>query len=299
MNSFVPTLIATLGLQPQVITRSLDWLLADIEPDLQEVHLIHTATFHRNHPHWRHLRDFKTYLKETYPTITCHFIPIKDEGEQTVWDVETPETAELAFKIIFNTVRQLKQASHRLHGLIAGGRKSMIVYTMISAQLLFDEDDQLWHLFSIQETQDPHVPLGIKDQSHLVEIPILHLAGLMPMVRELILSSNDPTRAISLYRKHENVERLVRLQRFLREDCDEIDQKILYLLSDGLSNRQIGDKVGLATSAVGNRVTQTARLFYRRVYGRILRPWPTHIRAQLFKDLGPLLHQLEAGDNVR
>lgn len=288
-----PALVATLGLQPQIVTRALDLLLDEIEPELASVYIIHTDVLLTRHPHWQSLNHFGAYLAATYPQLSFDFLPIKSDDGRTVRDVETPDTAELAFKVIFNTVRKLKQAGHPLHGLIAGGRKSMIVYTMISAQLLFDEEDQLWHLFSTLETQDPHVPRGQRDKSYLVEIPILHLAGLMPMVRELILNSSDPTRAARLYRKHESVEQIVRLQRFYQEDCDQVDRKILRLAYKGWGNREIGDAVGLTESPVTNRITNMARRFYRRGYGRPPRPWPKHIKIKLLDDLAPLLRQLE------
>ncbi len=295
-----PALVATLGLAPQIITRALDEMLKpNVEPGLGPVYIIHTSAF-RKHDHWPSFAHFTVYLEQTYSRLSFHLVPIKDENGRTVYDVETPETAELAFKTVFNIVKQLKREGRRLHGLIAGGRKSMIVYTMISAQLLFDEDDQLWHLYSSQDSWEPHESLKSgndltesKDRSHLVEIPILHLAGLMPMVRELILNSDDPTQAIRLYRKHETVEQIVRLQRFYLEECDEIDRKILLLAAKGWGNRKIGDAVGLTETPVTNRITKMARKFYRSKYTtRRLHPWPRHVKIVLLRDLAPFLNQL-------
>lgn len=291
--TIAPALVATLGLAPQIITRALDELLRpDMEPGLGPVYIIHTSAF-RKHDHWPSFAHFTAYLEQTYPRLSFHLVPIKGKDGRTVYDVETPETAELAFKTVFNIVKQLKREGRRLHGLIAGGRKSMIVYTMISAQLLFDEDDQLWHLFSSQETWEPHVPPDSKAQSHLVEIPILHLAGLMPMVRELILNSDDPNRATRLYRKHESVEQIARLQRFYLDECDETDQKILLLAAKGWGNREIGNTVGLVESRVGTRITKMAHKFYRSKYtSRRLHPWPKHVKLVLLRDLRPFLEQL-------
>src|SRR5690606_12999059 len=132
-----PTLIATLGLQPQIITRALDLLLDEhMEPGLQEVVIVHTAAFPYNHPHWDSLKNFKEYVRQRYPHITWRWEPIKNEAGETVYDVETPETAEYVFRLMYSEIRTLKREGRRLHGLIAGGRKSMIVYTLFSAQLL-------------------------------------------------------------------------------------------------------------------------------------------------------------------
>lgn len=288
-----PVLVATLGLQPQIITRALDQMLTAIAPDLGALFLVHTSSFPRNHPHWQSLGQFEAYLQQTYPPLTIEMVPIREADGRIVRDVETPDTAELAFRVIFRVMRNLKREGYPLHALIAGGRKSMIVYTMISAQLLFDEADQLWHLFSTVETPDPHVTAANSEKSHLIEIPILHLAGLMPMVRELILNSEDPTLAARLYRKHENVEQVVRIERFYRAECDELDRQILHLAYQGLTNREIGQKIALSEAAVNNRISKMARSFYKPPYfPRPLRPWPTHIRLRLLEDLRPYLTTL-------
>ncbi|MCA9936945.1 MAG: hypothetical protein KC415_23580 [Anaerolineales bacterium] len=288
-NLSPPTLVATLGLQPQIITRALDELLK-LDTELREVYIIHTGAFPKRHPHWSSLEKFKAYLDQNYHLLSFYFEPIQDEDGRILLDVESPETAELAFKIIFNVIKDLKHQGRRLHGLIAGGRKSMIVYTMISAQLLFDEDDPLWHLFSTFETQDPHVDEG-KDRSHLAEIPILHLAGLMPMVRELILNSDDPTRAFRLYHKHERIEEIARLQRFYQEQCDELDREILCYAFKGWGNREISRRINMSESAISNRITDIADRFFKPGVGGVLRPRPTRIRLPLLRGMEPLLSQ--------
>jgi CRISPR-associated protein Csx14 len=286
MFSSAPALVATLGLQPQIITRSLDaFLTGGIEPQLGEVVIVHTSAFPRQHPHWQSLDEFKQYLKGKYPDMRWRWAPIQDESGETVLDVETPDKAELTFRLLYNEVKRVKRTGRRLHGLIAGGRKSMIVYTMVSAQLLFDVEDRLWHLFSTDEGPDPHKP------SHLIEIPVMHLAGLMPMVRQLILDSDDPTAAIRLYREHEDVERIIRLREFY-ESCDEVDQKILLLAYRGYAHSQIADEVYLSESRIATRINQVADRFYTTVHGRSLSPYPGHIRLRLLHDMRPFLNKL-------
>lgn len=304
--SIRPAMVATLGLQPQVITRALDHLIAGgIEPDIEQVSIVHTRAFRPREPYWPSLEHFVQYLRTTYPTIKAKLVPIIDpEDDRVVYDVESPRYAQLAYTVLFNEIRRIKQGGHRIHGLLAGGRKSMIVYMMLSAQILFSEDDYLWHLFSTKETEEPHVlpemreKLGIEgralDESHLVDIPILHLAGFMPQAREMILYSNDPTRAMRLYHKQETIEQLVRLHAFYEQECDEIDREILHLaFSKGKSNREIGEQVGLGEAAVNSRISKMARKFYTPRYHRPLPEWPKHIRPQFYHDLRPLLMHLE------
>lgn len=288
-DQFAPVLLATLGLQPQIITRSLDWLL-DNGHEIGEVTVIHTSTF-RPHPHWPSLDHFCKDVEAYYHPLQWRWVPIKNQADELLEDVETPHAAELVFRLIYNETKRVKRDGRRLHGLIAGGRKSMIVYTMVSAQLLFDVDDRLWHLFSEDEGPDPHLPESRRHHSHLLEIPILHLAGLMPMVRQLILDSDDPTAAIRLYREHEDVEKIMRLREFYEEQCDDIDRQILLLAYRGFSNSQIAEQVFLGDARVATRITQASNRFYS-MYGRRLSPQPGRIRLRLLHDLGPLLRRL-------
>ena len=282
------TFFATLGLQPQIITRALDRLLEQDTAVLQAT-LIYTAAY-RPHPQWPTLRHFQDYLTQKYDTLTWEWIPLQLTPETPILrDVQTPAEAEIAFRVIYRQLRALKQDGWRLQTLIAGGRKSMIVYAMVSAQLLFDPEDHLWHLFSHEEDTTPHVP---PTASKLVEIPIFHLGGLMPMVRQLLLNAEDPTLAINLYQEHENVEKVLRLRQFWQE-CEPLDQQLIQLAFIGYSNSQIGEQVGLSDSAVNNRLSAVADRFFRSpAYGKRLTNRPKHIRPLLLHHLRPLLLKL-------
>jgi CRISPR-associated protein Csx14 len=291
-NDNSPALIATLGLQPQVITRSLDILLADIEPELGEVVLVHTAAWPHNYPHWRSLAEFQSHLQQTYPALTWRWVPIRDSRGNEVRDVETPELAAQVFRTIFREVRNIKQSGRRLHGLIAGGRKSMIVYTMVSAQVLFDIDDRLWHLFSRDEGPTPHLSAENKRLSRLLEVPVLHLAGFMPMVRGIILDNDDPMAAVNLFREHENRERMVRLSDFYYS-CDAVDQQIMRLAYKGFSNSQIGEKVFLHEATVSGRLGQVAERFFQKGIVTPPKPLPNNLRLALLHYMRPYLSKLE------
>ena len=287
-----PTLIATLGLQPQIITRALDLLLDEhMEPGLQEVVIVHTAAFPYNHPHWDSLKKFKEYVRQRYPHITWRWAPIKNEAGETVYDVETPETAEYVFRLMYSEIRTLKRAGRRLHGLIAGGRKSMIVYTLFSAQLLFDADDRLWHLFSVDEGPDPHLPPQRKHHSRLIEIPVFQLASVMPVVHQLILDSEDPTNATALFWKQEDVNQVARLRQFY-DECDPEDQRIIQLASSGAGNSEIAVQLGYAESTISRRFNDVARRFYTRGPGRRLPGGTGRLTQRLLKDMSPLLSKL-------
>lgn len=257
-----PAFMATLGLMPQVITRGLDCLL-DYEPSpIRRAVIIHTDKY-VSHPNWPTFESFQNYLTRHYSQIQWEWVPLQKEGEPILMDVNDHEATEIAFRVIFQATKTLKTEGYRLHSLIAGGRKSIIVYSMISAQLIFDPYDQLWHIFSDDErdrekSRRPHVPLST---IHLAPIPVMHLGGLMPMVRELLLHDSDPTQAMRMYREHHDIEKTIQLQRFY-DSRDPLDRYILWLRFKDYPNKDVADKVFMGEPAVINRLRRVAEDFY-------------------------------------
>lgn len=254
--------VATLGLQPQIITRALD-LLRPIEPRLKRAVIIHTSAY-RPHPQWSSLPNFVNYLARQYAGIDFNLEPIARPGESALDDVDAPDEAEIAFRVIYNVTRKLKRQGYRLHSLIAGGRKSIIIYSVLSAQLLFDAEDRLWHLFSRDEHNRelglrPHVTGNI---AQLIEIPVLFISHMAPLTHALILHSDDPTYAMRLYKEQEDADKLVRQQRFF-DECESIDQQILLLRYQEHSNAVVAARVNLSESAVSNRLKEVARRYFR------------------------------------
>ncbi len=136
------TLIATLGSEPQVVTAALDLLLQRGEPITRTV-VIHTfgpgtiisAAVERLQGVFN-----KTY-KET--GVCLELEAILDERGFPFSDVETHAAAQAAFRTIYKQVHKAKLRGDRVHLSIAGGRKTMAVFGMSTAQLLFDENDHL------------------------------------------------------------------------------------------------------------------------------------------------------------
>jgi CRISPR-associated protein (TIGR02584 family) len=287
--------VATLGLQPQIITRALDRLRM-LEPRLEMAIIIHTSTY-RPHPQWASLASFVDYLDRQFAGIEFKLEPIARPGESALDDVDAPEEAEIAFRVIYNVTRELKRQGYRLHSLIAGGRKSIIIYSVLSAQLLFDADDRLWHLFSSDEHNRelglrPHVT---GDIAQLIEIPVLFISRMAPLTHALILHSDDPTYAMRLYKEQENADRLVQQQRFF-DKCESIDQQILLLRYQEHSNAVVAARVHLSESAVSNRLKEVARRYFRDPdmghsrYARL----PDNPQRVILLELSPILRRMLA-----
>ena len=111
-----------------------------------------------------------------------------------------------------------KREGRVVHLSIAGGRKVMSVYGMAVAQLLFDDDDRVWHLVSediLQREDRLHARPG--ERVVLVPVPVLRWSMVSPVMTELVLRE-DPWEALKAHRRRVGeaclkVELLIRLNR--------------------------------------------------------------------------------------
>ena len=65
------------------------------------------------------------------------FIPLMAPDDNPLPDVADPEQVEIAFRALYQVLRDHKLDGFRVHLSIAGGRKSLSVFGMAAAQLLF------------------------------------------------------------------------------------------------------------------------------------------------------------------
>jgi len=136
-------LVATLGTEPQVVTATLDLLLAQGEP-VSQVIVIHT--FAPGTPVAQAVKELE--LAFTQPPyldrVRLSMQPIiHPENGQPLHDVQTPDDTRAAFQAFYRQVHAAKSDGSRVHLSIAGGRKTLAVFGMATAQLLFDDDDRL------------------------------------------------------------------------------------------------------------------------------------------------------------
>lgn len=192
-------LVATLGTQPQVVTIALDLLLRRGER-VDEVVVIHTSSPQpgRAHDPMRAClaaleREFPGRAFYGYLQHPCRYrLMGLAVGGRPIEDVRNEAEARAAMTAIFREVQAIKQRGLVVHLSIAGGRKSMAVYGMATAQLLFDSHDRLWHVFSspVFEASGAMHPQG-PDDADLVRIPVLPISTVFPGMVSL-LTSPDP-----------------------------------------------------------------------------------------------------------
>lgn len=211
-------LIATLGTRPEVITLALD-LLLDKCP-IYRVVVIHTAQSFM--PIGRALNrlhhEFPNGIRYAHKNVPCTYdtVELRVDG-QPIEDIATKDHAGAAFTAIYQQVQHHKQAGHRIHLSIAGGRKSMSVYGMAAAELLFDTEDRLWHILShpvFEETDAMHTDKP--DDVKLVRIPVLSNSYVNPVLSELLIT-DDPMRAVERQQHMLTLEQRRRRRQFLKE----------------------------------------------------------------------------------
>lgn len=134
-------LVATLGSEPQVVTLVLD-RLGSKGIVVSEVVVVHTE----GKPVQEALKLLTTDLARGNHAH-LRVVPIRS-GSGTITDVQSEEDVAALLRTLYRTILAEKRAGRQVHLSIAGGRKPMAVYGMVVAQLLFDEQDRVWHLLT-------------------------------------------------------------------------------------------------------------------------------------------------------
>ncbi len=244
------TLIATLGTEPQVVTAAYDLLTRRGEriPLISVVHTVAPGTPIEqavaalvevfNSPPYSHLTEL-------------HLHPLYDDTNRPLSDVESPGATQAVFRALYRLVREAKLEGMRVHLSIAGGRKSMGVFGMAAAQLLFDENDSLWHLFSSGDfltSKRLHPEAG--DEVHLIPIPVILWSQVSPVLTDL-RQAQDPFEALERIRQLQLRERLDQARSFVLGSLTPAERRAVELLvREGLSDQEIGDRLAISPRTV-------------------------------------------------
>ena len=252
-----PILIATLGSEPQVVTLTLDLLQAQGVP-IAEVRIVHTFG--------QVVREALAVLEEEFRRMgepPLRPVPIFGAGERPVFDVRDREDLAALFRTLYRTVREAKAQGRTVHLSVAGGRKTMAVYGMAVAQLLFDEGDRVWHLLSEGWTPGSprilHVEPG-DPRVQLVPVPVLRWSTLAPAVSELV-RYDDPWEAIEAQRRLQQRQARQRQREFVEGWLTPAEREVIRLLCEGYDNRTIARRLGRSPKTVANQLTRIYRKF--------------------------------------
>lgn len=280
-------LVASLGVEPQVVTLALDALRERGFP-IRHVYVVHTnPSFRPIGEALRRLQAEIPYYANSHPPVDFAWIPVQD-GPAFPEDLVTEADAGLFLRVLYQTVRDLKRSGSRTHLLIAGGRKVMAAYTMVVAQLLLEDTDAVWHLLSEERLlQSKAMHADDPRQTVLVRVPVLRWSLLPSTVRELLVW-DDPYRAIQRQQELQDHQRWQLLHAFWDRLTPAERAVVRVLVETHGTTKEIARSLGRDPKTVAHQL-ESAYAKYRSCMG--LTPG-TRVRTRLIADLPPVLSSL-------
>ena len=171
MSNQKQVLVATLGGQPQIVTFTLDLLLADfpitdvivVHPKASEGRLRQSLT--------RLMGEFAGDYYQAKDRIVHFRSHMLMSDGNPLDDIQGEDHADGTLDTFFQLISDLKHRQYRIHLSVTGGRRLMGLLALSAAALKFDPDDRIWHLYTPDDVQAQadsgavmHMPLnrGIK-----------------------------------------------------------------------------------------------------------------------------------------
>lgn len=248
-------LISTLGSEPQGVTWLLDWLLQQSYP-INEVVVIHTQA----QPIRRAAEVLTAEFLRAYPAVRLRLTPLS-ENERAVLDIATQADIWVLLRTFYNHIRAARLAGQRVHLSLVSGRKTMAVFGMVAAQLLFGHEDRIWHMISAAPWGGAVKGLHPAPEDHftVVEVPFLRWEE-AASAHLLLQESVDPWEALRRHAEISSGESLRRKRAFWNERLTEAQRQAAELLvREGLDNAALARRLGKRPRTVANQLTAVYR----------------------------------------
>lgn len=219
-------LVSTLGSEPQVVTLALDVLLARGVP-INRVIVVHT------NPELPPINNSLKALHQVFVTERHYenilYIPhpLTDDRE-ILGDVTTPHQIEAAFNNLYALLKHYKAAGNSIHLCIAGGRKTMTIFALASAQAILTGQDALWHLVSSPS-----------------------------LIRSRIMHANNPSEVqlIPVPLVNLNVKDDTSPKKFIQTLTHAEREIVQLIVQEGLSNALLAQRLGKSPKTIANQLT--------------------------------------------
>ncbi len=249
-------LISALASKPQLITLALDCLSARGEPPAELV-VLHTDA--GRDPTRSGLAALKRALPVDFPPLTTQYLQL-DQNGAALRDITAPDEVNAAFRTLFGLVRSLKLDEYHVHLLISGGRRTLTVFGMAVAQMLFDDQDQLWHLAShpdLEASGRLHAAEG--EWARLIPIPVIPWGRLSP-VFDSLRDVEDPFDAVQRLgglrlREQWDAARIFLLTQLTASERQAVE----LLVREGLTQSEIADRLSISPRTVEQHLRSAYR----------------------------------------
>ncbi len=251
------TLVVTLGSKPQLVTLAVDCLRQNGEI-LDKVVIVHASRERAETQ--KALLLLEEHFPGIYPDINLEYLQLEKDGKPLA-DVTSPEQVEIAFQMLYSSVRAMKIQDRAIHLLIAGGRRTLTVFGMAVAQILFDDQDNLWHIAShptLEESGNLHA--SGDEWARLIPIPVITWGRLSP-VFDVLQSVDNPfvaAKQLSDFRLREqwDIARIFVLAKLTPSELSIVS----LLVQEGLNQTDIAERLSVSLRTV----EQHLRSVYRK-----------------------------------
>lgn len=286
-------LVATIGVEPQVVTLTLDALLA------RGFGVTRAWVLHPNRRHpaidaaLKRLEAERAFYARHQPPVRLFFVAIRD-GSHYPDDFVTGQDVGLLLRVLYRTVADLKRKGCRVHLSIAGGRKVMTAMGMVVAQLLLDERDFVWHLLSegaLLQSKSMHA----KNPNEVVLVPVPVLRwSLMPSTIQELLVWDDPYRAIERQKELHQRQRWQVLNAFWQKLTPAEREVVKALVKHGEKAAALAKRLNRSARTIGNQL-QSVYNKYREHFDL---PPDAKVRDRIIADLAPVLTMLVSSGEI-
>jgi len=243
-------MIATLGSEPQVVTATLS-LLARQGVHVRKLRIVHTAAGQPALISARETLQTVYSSGQSAAKLEVSYHPVESDDGRMLADIDTPEAVRGIFKLLYRLVRAAKQNGSVVHLAISGGRKTMALFGMVTAQVLFDENDRLWYLVSggdFLTSKRLHPQPG--DDVHLVPVPVILWSQASPVFTEL-RHIDDPFEAIERVRALKLSEKVADGRTFVLGSLSAAERRVVeVLVLEGASDQMIAERLTLSPRTV-------------------------------------------------
>ena len=249
-------LVATLGVQPQVVTLAVDLLAEDEGVFVDEVHVVHTAAERRVGEALERLQaEFGGGRVYCGRRCLCCLHLISTPDGVPVRDIRTEEDARSAFRTIYRVVLEQKRAGRTVHLSVAGGRNSMVVYGAATAQILFDAGDRLWHIVSTADFEHSRLMHRRRRlEAALAPIPVLRWGTISPVLTALV-REQDPFRAVVAQEQLAAQQSDRQREEFLTEELTAAEWRVAAdFVTHGGTDREIAARLAVSPRTVGTHL---------------------------------------------